>query len=357
MKTYIKFLSKIFINSFFYVSLIMFSLIFLLNLLNELDFFKNINVDNSFPVFLSLLNSPSFIFEMFPFIFLISTQLFFITLFNDNQLSIFKYSGLKNSKILWIISLVSFFLGLLIITIFYSFSSSLKNFYLDLKTNYTKDGKYLAVITKNGLWIKDVIDDRILIINAVKVDQNFLIDAYISEFNEEFRIKKNIVSPRIDISNKDWIIYDADVFDKNKKQKIQSLKLKTNFDYFLIQNLFSNLSSLSILELLELRKNFKSLNYSIIEIDIQLLKLLSFPIYLVLMTVLSSIIMLSTKELKSSILKISFGLFLSVVIYYLFNFFNVLGKTEKINLFSSILMPLILLTFINLITIRRFNEK
>ena len=107
----------------------------------------------------------------------------------------------------------------------------------------------------------------------------------------------------------------------------------------------------------ELRKNYKSLNYSIIEIDIQLLKLLSFPIYLVLMTVLSSIIMLSTKELKSSILKISFGLFLSVVIYYLFNFFNVLGKTEKINLFSSILMPLILLTFINSIMIRRFDEK
>ena len=129
------------------------------------------------------------------------------------------------------------------------------------------------------------------------------------------------------------------------------------YNFFLIQNLFSNLSSLSILELLELRRNYKTLNYSIIEIDIQLLKLISFPIYLVLMTVLSSIIMLSTKELKSSILKISFGLFLSVVIYYLFNFFNVLGKTEKINLFSSILMPLILLTFINSIMIRRFNEK
>ena len=41
-----------------------------------------------------------------------------------------------------------------------------------------------------------------MIINAVKVDQNFLIDAYISEFNEEFRIKRNIVSPRIDITQK-----------------------------------------------------------------------------------------------------------------------------------------------------------
>ena len=63
MRTYIKFLSKIYVNSFFYVSLIMFSLIFILNLLNELDFFKEIDVDSYFPIYLSLLNSPTFIFE------------------------------------------------------------------------------------------------------------------------------------------------------------------------------------------------------------------------------------------------------------------------------------------------------
>ena len=222
MKTYIKFLINNFLNSFFYVSLIMFSLIFILNLLSELDFFKDINVNNYFPIYLSLLNSPTLIFEMFPFIFLISTQLFFINLFNNNQLSIFKYSGLKNSKILLIISSISLILGVLIITLFYSFSSSLKNFYLDLKTNYTKDGKYLAVITKNGLWIKDVIDDKILIINSVKIDQNYLIDAYISEFNKDFEIKRNIVSQKIDISDKKWIIFNAEVFDKMKKRNLKS---------------------------------------------------------------------------------------------------------------------------------------
>ena len=357
MKTYIKFLSRIYLNSFFYVSLIMFSLIFILNLLSELDFFKDINVSGYFPIYLSLLNSPTFIFEMFPFIFLISTQLFFITLFSNNQLSIFKYSGLKNSKILFIISLMSFVLGIMIITLFYSFSSSLKNFYLDLKTNYTSDGKYLAVITKNGLWIKDVIDDKILIINSVKIDQNYLIDAYISEFNNNFEIKRNIVSAKIDISKKNWIIFDAKVFDKNKKEKFETLEINTNFDYLIIQNLFSNLSSLSILELLELRKNYKSLSYSLIEIDIQLLKLISFPLYLMLMTIFSSIIMMSTKQLKSSILKISIGLFFSVLIYYLFNFFNVLGKTEKIDLFSSVLLPIVILTIVNSLMIRRFNEK
>ena len=76
-----------------------------------------------------------------------------------------------------------------------------------------------------------------------------------------------------------------------------------------------------------------------------------------LMTIFSSIIMLGTKELKSSILKISIGLFFSVIIYYLFNFFSVLGKTEKINLFSSVLLPILLLTAINYLMIGKFDEK
>ncbi len=357
MKTYIKFLNKIFLNSFLYVSAIMFSLIFILNLLSELEFFREIEVNSFFPIYLSLLNSPTLIFEMFPFIFLISTQLFFITLFNNNELSIFKYSGLKNSKIIGILSILSFVLGFLMITLFYNFSSNLKNFYLDIKTNYTLDKKYLAVITKNGLWIKDVINDKTLLINASKIEQNFLKDAYISEFDENFEILRNIVSPKIDIKDKKWTIYNAEILIENTKQSYQTYKINTNFNYHIIQNLFSNLSSLSFLELLELRRNYRQLNYSLVEVDLQLVKLLSFPLYLMLMTIFSSVIMLNTKQFKSSILKISIGLFFSVLIYYFNNFFNVMGKTEKINLIASVILPLFFLGLINSLMIRKINAK
>ena len=40
------------------------------------------------------------------------------------------------------------------------------------------DEKYLAVITKNGLWIKDIIDKKIYIINSSKIDNQFLIDNF-----------------------------------------------------------------------------------------------------------------------------------------------------------------------------------
>ena len=54
----------------------MISLVFILNLLSELEFFKDENVSTNFTLFLSLLNSPALVFEMFPFILLITIQLF-----------------------------------------------------------------------------------------------------------------------------------------------------------------------------------------------------------------------------------------------------------------------------------------
>ena len=118
MKTYTKFLINIFLKSFLFVLLIILSLVFIVNLLGELDFFKDIQTNTFFTIYLALINSPSIIFEIFPFIFLISTQLFFIKLFDKDQIQIFKYTGLKNSKIFIIIAVVSIALSFLIITIF-----------------------------------------------------------------------------------------------------------------------------------------------------------------------------------------------------------------------------------------------
>ena len=107
MKTYTKFLVGIFLKSFLFVLMIILSLVFIINLIGELDFFKDIETTTFFTIYLALINSPSIIFEIFPFIFLISTQLFFIKLFDKNQIQIFKYTGLKNSKIFITISIVS----------------------------------------------------------------------------------------------------------------------------------------------------------------------------------------------------------------------------------------------------------
>ena len=357
MKTYTKFLINGFIKSFLNVFFVMISLVFILNILKEIEFFSNKEVNSLYPIYLSFMSSPSIIFEMFPFIFLISTQVFFVSLFNNNEIQIFKYSGLKNTSILMIISSFALIIGIFIITIFYNSSSNLKNFYIKIKSNYTTEENHLAVITKNGLWIKNTINDKITIVNASKIDNNFLLDVFITEFDKNYNVERNIKSEKVDTSSKEWLVFNPKVYQNNEQYDFENLKINSNFDYEKIQNLFSNLSSLSLIKLIELRKNYKQLNYSTTEVNIQILKIMTYPIYFVLMTILSAIIMFNTKNYKSTALKISVGLFFSVIIYYLFNFFYILGNIEKISLILSICVPLLTLSMINFFLLFGLNEK
>ena len=152
-------------------------------------------------------------------------------------------------------------------------------------------------------------------------------------------------------------ITNPEIYILNNRETSSELKYKTNFNYQIIQNLFSNMSSLSLFELIEMRKNYKKLNYSLTEIDLQLLKLVSFPFYFSLMFVFSGIIMMNTKSFKNNYLKITIGLFLSVIIYYLNNFFYVMGKTEKFDVSVAIWTPLLAILVLNLTMIFKINEK
>jgi lipopolysaccharide export system permease protein len=357
MKMYIKFLINLYNNSFFKVFTIFFSIIFILNVFEQVEFFKDANLNFFYLIFLSFLNTPSIIFEILPFIFLLTTQLFFIYLIDKNELEIFKYNGLDNLKIIKILGTYSFFLGIIFIVIFYNVSSVLKNSFLLIKNSYTNDDKYLAVITENGLWIKDQINDNINIINANKVDNEFLLNVSITQFDRSFGILRVIKSDKVDISSNEWILINPKILENNETSSANKLKLLSNFDLKKINSLFSNLYSLSIVDLIKLKKSYKSLNYSVIELDSHIYKIISYPIYLFLITIFSAIIMLNIGYGKNTFFTITYGVFLSVIIYYINYFLNILGTNEQIPLFVSIFLPLIILSIINFTSIIKLNEK
>ena len=226
-----------------------------------------------------------------------------------------------------------------------------------IKNQFSDDKVYLAVINKNGLWIKDVVENKTNIINSSKIDNNFLSNTFITTFDQEFNLIRSLKSDKIDIKDNEWLVYDVTVFENNVSKKIDLIKFKSNFNQIKIESLFSNLSSLSLLKLIDLRQNYKSLNYSTVEVDMQIYKVATYPLFLAIMTILSSIIMLSTKKSDSKIIKIVIGLFLSVIIYYINNFFSVMGSTEKLPLLVSIWTPIIFLCLINLTLLININEK
>ena len=249
IKTYVKYIIIEYLETIFKISFIFYALIFTVNIFEELSFFKNIETTFLYPLFLTFLNAPSILYDIFPFIFLISTQFFFIQIFDKNELSIYKNVGLNNFKILKILIFTSLILSLLIIFVFYNFSAKFKFLYLDLKNDYTLDNKYLAVITENGLWLKDEIDNSILIVNANSIDNYYLNQVSITELSNNFELVKNIEAEKVDIRNTIWKALNAKIHLNNTTSKEKEFLIKTHFDLEKINTLFSNLSSLTMWEL------------------------------------------------------------------------------------------------------------
>jgi len=355
---YKKYLIKKFLRKLVNVSLIFLSLIIILNIFDEISFFKDLDVNFLIPFYLTFSSAPSVLFEIFPFIFLISSLLFFLDLINNNELEILKVNSLPNIKIIIILFFTSMVVGLFLITFYYSFSSKLKFIYLDLKNEYTTDGKYLAMITENGIWIKDEIDENIYIINANKIENGLLKDVFISQFDLKFELKNTIISNSVDITRNEWLIFDP-ITTNDYRNLIQNniLRLETHFNIKKINKMFNDLSSLNIFELNQLSKDYKELGSSTSEINSHLSKIYAYPIYLSLMTAFSCVIMLNIKKNKPMIFYLILSIFLSVVIYYFNVVFNLLGETEKIPIYASTWMPLFLILVFISIGLIRINEK
>ena len=358
IKIYQTYLIKSFWKILLSVFLVFFSLIVILNIFEEVSFFKDIEINPFYPFLLTVLTTPSVVYETFPFIFFIATQFLFIKLIDKEELDIFKKISLSNTKLIFILSTSSFIISILLVSLFYNLSSNLKFIYLDMKNKYSGDNKYLAIVTENGLWIKDEIGENINIINASKIDGYFLNNVTINQFSKDFNILSNIVADKVNIKNKRWIINKGSFAKSNQGlMEIQNYEFESNFDAKKINNLFSDLSSLNIIELNKLKRDYNSLGYSVTNIDIHIQKLISYPIYLTIMTVFASIVMLNIKRNKSKIFHIVLGTLFSVLVYYINYFSSLLGQNEQLPEVLSIWLPLIIISLICTFGLVRINEK
>ena len=354
---YKKYLGFKFLNSFFKILILFSCIIFIMSLFEEISFFKDTDSSVLTPILLTLINLPSVIFEILPFVFLISAVHFFLRLLDNNEINSLKNFGITNLKILKILTFQSFIMGILIITIFYTVSSKLKFTYFEIKNQYTSDDKYLSVVNANGLWIREEVLDEIRFINAEKINNDNLINVLITIFDKNFNLKKTITSKKSNIRSKTWELFDVTINVNNNARNVEKLSFETNFDSEKILSTFGNLSALNLYELQSLKEDYIQLGYTTNKINSYQLKIYTYPLYLILMVLIGSIMMLRTQYNKSKYFHIISAILISVLIYYIDFFFNTVIEKKDFPYYLHIWSPqfiLILLVSINILSI---NEK
>ena len=360
IKQYERYLTSLFLKNILVIILVFVFLSFFLNIFEEIKYFENKESSIYYPIILTFLNIPSIVFEILPFIFLLGVMFFFINLHEKDEIQILRSNGINNLRITFIISIVSLVMGIVLIVLYYSFSANLKSLYLNIKYKYSDSNDHLAVVNEEGLWIKErnKKGNKIYIINAKNYKINYLENLEITELDNNYNLLNTIISKKANISEKIWILSDVKIYSNDKQTKFfEKYNYPSSFNEKIISNLYSNLNSLNIFQLIKLKDNYKLIGYSSTEVSLHLNKIYSLPIYLTLTTIIGALLMFKLTFINSKFFLVVVGVLVSVIFYYI-NYFSILfGKNETLPVEISVWLPQILIFLICALGLTKLNEN
>jgi lipopolysaccharide export system permease protein len=270
--------------------------------------------------------------------------------------------GYSNIQIILIPALTSFVIGYLIVFLIVPFSSSMLKYYEELRSEYN-DTKNLVFVNETGIWILDRNEKEKNIIRIEKISKDFSTINQITIYN--YDLFNNFIK-RIDandgiVNDKNWQLNKVYIIAANKKNSPQSYL--SNYTYISsvnineLKNVYKNTETTSLLNISKEMLILEDKGYSIVDLKIRYQKLISLPIYLLAMSILSGLMIINLGKTSNYLKYGSYGVIISVMIYFLNDLSITIAKSGIISVDFSVWIPIFLIILINLVGITQVNAK
>jgi len=356
-KILISYIIKEFSLSLLIFFIIFSSLIILSTFVEEIVFFKNKEISNNFflkILILTLIKSPTLILNFSPFITLFAGIFFYVKFIKNNEINPMSLSGFSLNFITLVPAVFSFFVGIIIITIFTPASSQLSKYYESVKQKYS-DNDNLLIMSNTGIWIKEKKNDDTLIIRTNRnTKENFseLEDISIYYFKNNIFTKRVSASKAI-IKEKEWNLYNVKITSENFIKNFDNYKFKSSINLRELKNYFTNSDIYSIWSINDQLKELRQRGYYGQELIIKFNKYLSLPFLLFCMIIISTIFTIKINYNLNNFVYIFFGVLSGILVYFLSDLSIALGKSGKIPIILSVWMPIILLMIYSIYSLLR----
>ncbi len=334
----------------------------ILNLFEEIEFFKNLDTDIFLPLILTLSYIPNLIFiNLMPFIIFLSAMWYFLSIKQNNELLTLKVFGYSNLKIISLISAIAFLWGILILLLINPITSKMVKYYEQTKSNYSKDTDHLVTINRNGVWIKETKNNDLIIINADKLVNEFLLDISINLVSDKNLIKKRIEAERANVKDNKWILENIKIFKFDNEGNIKFENVKTlEFDSFYnlkkLNSLYKNLDTISFVELISDYKKLILRGYEKSMVSEKINSFFALPFFLILMIILAAIFTVNNRT-SNNINYLLIAVLTCAIIYYMKDLSVALGKSDRLSPELSVWIPIIVIGLFNGIGLLQINEK
>lgn len=357
-----RYIVKEYLKSLWLVFCVMLAVILLINLLDEFSFFKS-KKDLKFTIFimLTILKTPNAIINLFPFIVLFSGIVFFIRIYNYNEIISLRIMGYSNVQIITIPALVCFCLGYIIIFFIVPFSSFTLRGYETIKSNYT-DTRNLVFLNETGIWIldKNLSEKNIIRIEKINKDFNELKNITIYIYSKENNFIKRIDATEGFIDNKNWELKKVRIINSNNKTKenyFSNYIYQSALNIKDFKNIYKNTEATSFMDINKEINILEEKGYSSIDLRIRYQKLISLPFYLLAVLILSGLMIINLEKTSNYLKYGIYGVIISTIIYFLNDLSITLAKADIISVDFSVWIPIFVIILINLVGITQVNAK
>ena len=299
--------------------------------------------------------------QLLPFIIFVSSLKFIMDIRNNRDLISMKVFGFSNFKIFVILATTSFLIGWFVLFFINPVTSVMSKYYEKTKSNFSRDIDHLVTFNKNGLWIKENLNDGQRIISAKRDDAKIIKDVTIFNFDKDFNLNNKIFSKTANIEKNEWVLNDVIILEilqnSSKELKIDQMSITSIYTYDKITSLFKNFDTLSFIDLIINYDELVDRGYNKIFLKQNLHSMLSMPFFLFIMTSLASILIMGTLKRSKNMKIVIFGLIICVLIYYLKDLSIALGQTNRIPLALASWVPIIVISMFSFVGILQINEK
>jgi lipopolysaccharide export system permease protein len=310
----------------------------------------------------TILKIPNVLINLFPFIVLFGGIVFYLKIYNYNEVISLRVMGYSNIQIILIPALTSFVIGYIIVFLIAPFSSSMLRYYEDLRSEYNET-KNLVFVNETGIWILDKNEREKNIIRIEKISKDFSVVSQITIYNYD---SSNNFIRRIDaaegfIKDKNWLLNKVHIISSNKKSSkenyLNNYNYISNINISELKNVYKNTDTTSLLDINKEMSILDDKGYSTIDLRIRYQKLISFPIYLLAMSILSGLMIINLGKTSNYLKYGTYGVIISIIIYFLNDLSITIAKSGIISVDFSVWIPIFLIILINLVGITQVNAK
>tara|TARA_B100001093_G_C26716036_1_gene965686 strand:- start:159 stop:1256 length:1098 start_codon:yes stop_codon:yes gene_type:complete len=310
---------------------------------------------------LSLYNFPSLIYEAVPIIIFFTYIFSTIRMVRSSEFTVLKSSGITNTSLLISPSILFFSFSVIFILTVNPLITVFHSKYEELNYKYIKQVSKFAAISKNGIWLKQVNNERNVssILNSKNIEKEgeVLNNFMILEYNQKGSFTGRLNGEKAELKDGYWNLSNTTEYPRFAESKFyENLRYKTSIKYQDISNSLIDPASISIYELNEFINLIEKLGYSALDHKLEYYNLLILPFLIFSLTLLANSLTLSLNHNDKLFGLLTMSICTIFLYYFIFNLLNALALSSKISpIIAKILLPIILILISFLI--KFFSKK